>query len=244
MRRAVRITDTDVALLRSLGGARSIVAASRTVGITRDRATYRIARLERALGGPVVASVRGGRSHGESHLTALGDLLLRRGFDSVELLDARPLAPPSPSNRLDGTYHRSPAPQVAFGPGLAWRVAFDAEEGERVSMLLDPEAVLLARRRFPSSARNVHRATVESVRPGLGPLSRTVVLRAGPLRLRVAVTEEPVRELHLSRGAPVWLYVKATALRRIGRGGPRPTLGSLRRSAKRPPPPRGGSASR
>jgi molybdate transport repressor ModE-like protein/molybdopterin-binding protein len=226
--RARLVTDTDVALLRALGRERSLVGASRAVGISRDRATYRIARLDRAFGGPVVESVRGGRTHGGSRLTALGDRIVRGGFGSVELLDARPIAPPSASNRLVGTYHRVPAPEVVVGRGQRWRVAFGAEEGERVAMLLDPEAILLARRRFPSSARNVHRATVEQVRSGAGSLSRTVVVRVGDVRLRVAVTEEPVRELELVRGAPVWLYVKATALRRVARTSRRPTRGSLR----------------
>ena len=71
------VTDTDVALLRSLAREASVVAASRSVGISRDRATYRIARLERAFGGPVVTGVRGGRAHGGSCLTPLGDRIVR-----------------------------------------------------------------------------------------------------------------------------------------------------------------------
>ncbi|MFZ1023931.1 MAG: hypothetical protein WAN87_07335, partial [Thermoplasmata archaeon] len=49
------------------------------------------------------------------------------------------------------------------------------------------------------------------------PLGRTLLVRVGAARLRVAVTEEPIRQLHLRRGARVWLFVKATALRRVGR---------------------------
>jgi molybdate transport repressor ModE-like protein/molybdopterin-binding protein len=210
------VTDTDVALLRTLARTPSVVAASRQVGISRDRANYRLARLEAAFGGPVVESVRGGRGHGTTRLTALGDRIVRQGFDSVELLDARPVAPPSRSNLLRGVYHRAPAPAVTVGNGVRLRVAFPAEEGEPVSVLLDPEAILVARRRFPSSARNVLAATVEEVRPGRGSLGWTLVVRAGPARLRVAVTEEPVHQLRLQPGAQVWLYVKATALRRVG----------------------------
>jgi molybdate transport repressor ModE-like protein/molybdopterin-binding protein len=227
-RRSV-VTDTDVALLRTLARERSVVAASRRVGISRDRATYRLARLERAFGGPVVTSVRGGRLHGSTRLTTLGDRIVRQGFDSVELLDARPVAPPSTSNRLSGTYHRSGAPEVELGAGVRLRVAFEAEEGERVTMLLDPEAILLARGRFSSSARNVLRATVEGVRRRQRPLGSTLIARAGHLRLRVAVTEESVRKLRLTRGAAVWLYMKATAFRRVGPLREAPTRGSPRR---------------
>lgn len=209
------VTDQDVALLRSLGQERSVVAASRRVGITRDRAVYRLDRLARAFGGPVVTSVRGGHAHGGSRLTALGDRVVRGGFDSVELLEAHPLAPLSASNVLRGVYHRAPYPEVTVGRDLHLRVAFAAEEGERVAVLLDPEAVLVARHRFASSARNVLSGTVVAVR-GAGPVGRMLVVRAGPVRLRAAVTPEPVRQLGLRPGVRVVLYVKATALRRVG----------------------------
>jgi len=211
------VTDTDVALLRSLERERSVVAASRSVGISRDRATYRIARLGQAFGGPVVTSVRGGRAHGGTRLTTLGDRIVRQGFDSVELLDSRPVAPPSRSNLLRGVYHASPAPEVTLGNRLHLRVAFPAEEGEAVALLLDPESILVARGKFPSSARNVLPATIEAVHRGEGSRGSTLRVRVGSLRLRVAVTDEPVRQLHLTPGARVWLYVKATALRRVGR---------------------------
>jgi len=221
------VTDTDVALLRSLERERSVVAASREVGISRDRATYRLGRLERAFGGPVVQSVRGGRGHGGTRLTPLGDRIVREGFDSIELLDAQPVAPLSRPNLVRGVYRRRPEPAVELEGGFALRVAFDAEDGETVGVLLDPEAVLVARARFPSSARNVLVGTVDSVRTGPPPIGRTVVVRVGTTRLRASVTAEPVRQLHLRPGARVWLYVKATALRRVG-GPVAPTRGSPR----------------
>jgi molybdate transport repressor ModE-like protein/molybdopterin-binding protein len=210
------VTDTDVALLRAVARDRSVVAASRRVGITRDRAVYRLGRLRSAFGGPVVRSERGGRDHGVTRLTALGDRIVRRGFDSLELIGSHPVAPPPRSNLLRGVYRHLPTPEVAVGRGLRLRVAFPASEGERVTLLLDPEAVLIARGRFPSSARNVLRASVDSVRHGTDPSGSTLVARVGALRLRVAVTEESVRHMHLARGQPVWLYVKATALRLVG----------------------------
>jgi molybdate transport system regulatory protein len=224
--RASVVTDTDVALLRSLAHERSVVAASRSVGISRDRAIYRLARLERAFGGPVVEAVRGGRAHGGTLLTPLGDRVVRQGFDSVELLAAHPVAPLSLSNRLEGEFHRTPDPEVSIGPRLRLRVAFPAEEGERVAVLIDPEAILVARQRFPSSARNVLPGVVARVERGRGRGGRTLLVRSGPVMFRVAITDEPIRQLHLTPGARVWLYVKATAVRRVGPA--RPTRGSPR----------------
>ncbi len=226
-RHADLVTSTDVALLRSLEHERSLVSASRRVGISRDRAVYRIARLQRAFGGPVVRAVRGGSGHGGTTLTPLGDRIVRGGFESVELVDGRPLAPLSLPNLLHGTYHRTPHPEVRVGRSLRLRVAFPAEDGERVSVLLDPETVVVARRRFPSSARNVLRARVEEVRRDEGELDVTVVVRCPGARLRIAMTPDPVRQLGLRPGVVVWLYVKATALRRVGdadRTVPRPLV--------------------
>ncbi len=222
------VTDTDIALLRTLSRERSVVAASRSVGISRDRATYRIAQLERAVGAPIVTSVRGGRGHGGSQLTPLGDRIVRDGFDSIELAATRPTAAPFRSNRLQGVYRRRPSPQVVLRRGLRLRVAFAAVEGEAVTVLLGPESILVARGRFASSARNVLRATVEGVERGPASLGSVLVVRAGTQRLRVGVTEESIRQLRLVRGARVWLYVKATAVRRVGGPPSPPTRGSPR----------------
>ena len=214
--RASLVTSTDVALLRSLTRERSVAAASRRLGISRDRAVYRIERLERAFGGPVVAAVRGGAGHGGSTLTRLGDRIVRGGFDSVELLDAHPVTPLTEPNLLHGVYRRAPTPEVVVAEGLHLRVAFPARDGEEVAVLLDPESVVVARRRFASSARNVVRATVERVHRDPRSIGLTLVVRCFGTSLRVAITEEPVRQLELRPGATVYLYVKATALRRVG----------------------------
>jgi molybdate transport system regulatory protein len=214
-RRTDVVTSTDVALLRSLSLERSLVGASRRVGISRDRAVYRIARLERAFGGPVVRGVRGGAGHGGSTLTSLGDRIVRGGFDSVELLNARPITPLAAPNLLHGVFRRAPLPEVRVGRSLRLRVAFAAEDGERVAVALDPESVVVARRRFASSARNVIRATVAAIDPRGDGLGLTLVVQVPGGRLRIAMTEEPVRQLGLRPGVPVWLYVKATALRRV-----------------------------
>ncbi len=228
------VTDTDIALLRSLSRLPSVVAASRSVGISRDRAVYRLAQLERAFGGAVVASVRGGKTHGGSRLTPLGDRIVRRGFDSVEFIDSRPASRPPPSNRIRGIYHAAPAPQIALGGTVRLRVSFRAEEGEPVTVMLDPESVLVARARFPSSARNVVPARIQNVVRGRSPSGSTLLVVAGSTRLRVTVTGESVRELRLAPGAPVWLYVKATALRRVGP--PPPGRRHTRRPARTPRP--------
>jgi len=220
MSRPSLVTSTDVELLRALALERSLVGASRRLGISRDRAMYRIERLARAFGGPVVQTAKGGRHHGGSLLTPLGDRVLRGGFESVELVNARPVTPLALPNLLRGTYRRLPDPEVRVGRSLRLRVAFDADDGAPTAVLLDPEAIVVARHQFPTSARNVLRGTVEGVRPGRGGAGPTVVVRCSGRRLRVAMTPSGVRQLGLRGGVSVWLYVKATALRRVQDRGP------------------------
>jgi molybdate transport system regulatory protein len=222
MKRAGFVTSTDVALLRTIGQGRSVVAASREVGISRDRAVYRLERLAHAFGAPVVTGTRGGRAHGGTTLTPLGDRVARGGFDSLELLGAGPVAPLSRPNVLRGVYRSLPRPGVEVGDGERLAVAFPAEDGERVALALDPESIVVARRRFASSARNVIPGRVLGFERPPGALGLALIVRAAGARVRVAITEEPVRQLGLRPGVPVLLYVKATALRRVGRGpGPR-----------------------
>jgi len=227
-RRAHLVTDGDVALLRAVVRRRSLVGASREVGVSRDRAVYRIARLARAFGGPVVRATRGGTSHGGTELTALGDRIVRGGFDSVELLDTRPRLPSTPRNVLRGVYRADPEPEVRVGRTLRLRVAFAARDGETVGLVLDPEAVVVARRRFPSSARNVLEGRLLGLRRDRAGSAVTLSVRSGGVPIRVAVTEATVRLLRLRPGTRVVLYLKATALRPVAAPSAGTTRGSLR----------------
>lgn len=216
MSRPSLVTSTDIELLRTLAQERSLVGSSHRLGITRDRAMYRIARLARAFGGPVVRTAKGGRDHGGTVLTPLGDRILRGGFESVELVGARPATPLALPNLLDGIYYGTPHPELRIGRTLRLRVAFAAEDRARTSVLLDPEAIVVARRRYLTSARNVLRGTVEGIRRD-APGAPRLVVRCSGRRLRVAITDEGIDQLRLRVGQPVWLYVKATALRRVRR---------------------------
>lgn len=228
--RPVLLTPTDVSLLSLLGRSSTLVEACRRLGISRDVGTYRLRRLKRLAGGPVVTTRRGGAGHGATRLTPRGARLLGRGRSRLAV-DARPFAPGGPrsATRLRGQWHASPQPHVA-AEGLTLYVGFRAEEGEPVEVELDPESVIVATARFPSSARNVLAGVVRSVHrrgPGTGPVSVRARITVGRRPFDVALTERSVRELGIARGRPVFLYVKATALRRRPAAA-RPTRGSRR----------------
>lgn len=226
------LAPVDVGLLDLLSREPSLVAACARLGIRRDRGVYRLRRLGRIAGRPVVESERGGRAKGSTRLTPLGRRLLARGVGA-------PIGPRAgrslPVNRWTGRWHGSPGPRVDVAPGLSWSVDFLAREGETVTVTLEPEAVLVATARFPTSARNTLPARVTRVRsigPGTGARRRLLEARVGRAEVRAAITAESVERLGISPGRPVVLYVKATSLRRGDRGARRAVPGTTRGSPR------------
>ncbi|MEM0129784.1 MAG: TOBE domain-containing protein [Thermoplasmata archaeon] len=203
------LTPTDRRLLEALPSAGSVAGAARRIGIPRDRAVYRLARLARLYGGPVARSRRGAGAGPATRLTALG--LRLRAASAAER--------PDRIVGWRGTYRGGSPPRVALRGGGHLAVAFRAREGEAVTVGIPPEAVLLAPGRFPSSARNVLPAVVERIAPGRAPDCRNAMVRWGRRRLWVALTAEAARALRLGRGRRIVLYVKAVAVRRLDAAG-------------------------
>lgn len=233
--REIVVTPLDLDLLTALDRERTLVAACRRLGISRDRGVYRLARLAEGLGHAVVASDRGGSARGTTHLTGFGRSLLNRTHRAVELSAHDARAGGHAGTILTGRFRGRPHPRVEVSPSLSLFVGFEAAENESVTLRLDPEAVLLATERFETSARNVLAGTVERVRsrgPGSGAARREVTLRVGPHRIVAAVTPQSVERLGLAAQRPVVLYLKATAIERVAptsparRGTGRPTPGS------------------
>jgi molybdopterin-binding protein/molybdate transport repressor ModE-like protein len=224
-RRRFVLTDFDVRLLEALRDAPTVVEASRRLGVSRDLATYRLRRLAQGAGGPLVRSQRGGRHHGVSRLTPLGDRLREAGVRGITL----PQTPPRSANRpniMVGTYHAGPPAEVRVRGAVRLQVTFPAEDHEHIRVAFDPEDVLVARERLVLSARNVLPGRVIGL-DARTKLAEQLRVRVGNEVIRAAVTPEAVASLGLDPGRPVYLYLKATALRRIGGAVP-PTRGSLR----------------
>jgi molybdate transport repressor ModE-like protein/molybdopterin-binding protein len=209
------LTPTDLRLLVALGRERNVVHAARAAGIPRDRAVYRLRRLERLYRRPVVRTHRGGRDPGGTELTALGRRL------SAGAAGGHP-----GTNRWSGTFRVGPPAHLALPDGATLEVAFRGRADAPVDVEVDPEAIVLSRRPVDLSARN--RLTVR-VRDVHVHRDGSVLVRAdwGPRVVRVAVTRGSVDRLGLSPGRRVYAYVKATSLRRAP--GARPaTRGSPR----------------
>jgi molybdopterin-binding protein/molybdate transport repressor ModE-like protein len=201
------LTPIDRSLLIALDASPTLVEACRRAGLTRDRGVYRIRRLSEGFGRAVVEARRGGPGHGRSALTPFGRSLLAR---SLPRGDASGRA-----NRFAGTYHAGPPARVHVAAGIDLVVAFRAAEGERLRVAFEPDALLLARGRFSSSARNVLRTRVRTQRR-ISAEELELTLGVGRLRLRAAVTPTAAERLRLEPGREVWAYLKATALHREG----------------------------
>jgi molybdopterin-binding protein/molybdate transport repressor ModE-like protein len=211
------LTALDLQLLREVDREGNLVRACRRLGIGRDRGVYRMRRLVRALGRPVARTRRGGPAAGSTVLTAEGQRLLREGSPGTSLTrSGGPRPRPAPAG-LRGVWHRHPSPRVDVEGGLELYVTFEAREGEPVDLAIPPDSVLLARGRFPTSARNVLPGRVVHVERSRvrGPgTPRGVEVSVGKVRLWAAVTDASVHRLRLKPGRPVVVYLKATAVHR------------------------------
>lgn len=199
------LTPTDRRLLRALAREPNLVHAARRLGIGRDRAVYRLRRLRRLYGRPIATGHPGGAGRaGATVLTAFG----RR------LAHGSAAAAPRPSQSWVGVYCAGSPPTVTFGAGAALVVAFRAADRAKVRVAVEPETILVAGRRFDSSARNVLSVVVARItrRPGGG---RLLHARWGGRTIRAAITDESVARLGIAPGRRVLLYLKAVSVRRI-----------------------------
>jgi molybdate transport system regulatory protein len=214
--RELVVTPLDIALLAALDRDRSVVAAARAVGISRDRAVYRLERLRTRAGGSVVSARRGGAGGGGSGLTARGRAVLSGGAEAA----AWPSKGTPPHHQVfTGIYRTNPEPHVVAPDGFSAAVAFGAKEGQRVAVTIDPESIVVALGTMRSSARNVWDGVVERVRSprDTGPGGRReLTVRIGERRLAVALTARSVASLGLRPGRRVTLLAKATAVRPVG----------------------------
>lgn len=203
------LTPMDLRLLARLVHTPHLAQACRELRVTRDQANYRLRRLGQYLGRPVVTARKGPPGSSWTRLTRAGrGLLSQRPGTPLRALRTHPGA----GTLLFGRYSRGPPPSLTTGNGLVLSVGFPGREGELRGVAVDPEAVLVARRRFLASARNILPARILSLKPR-GPVQVIAVVESRGERLPVALTEAAVRALHLRRGSRVFLYLKATALR-------------------------------
>jgi molybdopterin-binding protein len=216
----------DLRLLAALASDPNLVRACASIGITRDRGNYRLQRLARTAGGPVVRTVRGGPGAGSTSLTPLGRAVLARGRGPV-LAEDDPPGPGAESTLLTGTWIGGRAPGLMLPNGLRLTTGFSAPPGATVEVAIDPEVVVLARRRFLSSARNTLEGRVTGVH-GRDRARRTVTVDVRGIAIRVGVTPDSVRTLGLRPGARVVLYLKAMAIRPLAVRPPRRAGGSGR----------------
>lgn len=196
------LTPVDVRLLRELEHEPNLVHAARALGIGRDRAVYRLARMGRLYGGPVAKGAHGGKVPGGTHLTPLGRRLLTGPGHGLA------------ANRWVGEYRSGPPPHVSLPGGAALEVSFPGRNGEPVEVEVDPAAIVVGLRPLDSSARNVLPVIVSAVR-ARGGLQTEILGTWHTLTVRVVVTPRSVERLRLAPGRAVYLHVKAPSVRRV-----------------------------
>ncbi|MHB8352431.1 MAG: TOBE domain-containing protein [Thermoplasmata archaeon] len=208
------LTPVDLRLLAGIDRERNVVRACREAKISRDRGVYRIRRLERILAEKVVRTRPGQGRRGTSELTPAGERLLRRGRGAYTLGKSRS-NDPLDASVFRGIWSRRGGPHVRLDEGGTFWVGFTASEGESVALAVDPEAVLVARRKIPTSARNAIAGRIREVRQVDAARHCLGIAVKGAPTISALVTPHSVHALKLAPGVLVYLYIKATALRRL-----------------------------
>lgn len=195
------VSPVDHRLLAALRRVPNLVHAARSIGITRDRAVYRLQRLRHLYGRPAATGHRGGGATGATTLTPFGRSLLQPMRHA-----------PANTNRWRGIYRPGPPPHVDLGAGRVLEVSFRAPSEGSVTIEVDPESFVIARRPLLTSARNVFAARMESFRP-LSSGRVLLTARWKSLRVRAILTPGSIRRLRLARGQSAYFLLKAVAVR-------------------------------
>ncbi|HIH62057.1 MAG TPA: TOBE domain-containing protein, partial [Methanobacteriales archaeon] len=87
------------------------------------------------------------------------------------------------------------------------------EKGERVILLIHPEDIILMDKKYETSARNIIKTKIKSIKPGDNILN--VQLKAGNIELTSYITRQALKELKLEIGKKIFAGFKATAIKVI-----------------------------
>ena len=208
------IDNKKFRLLQSIKEYKSIRKASEKSEIPYRTALLYIKSIEHALGEKIVSTRRGGAGGGgSSQLTKIGENIIQEYLKIQALVRKE-----STFNELEGIIKDIKLDdriiEIKAGENIIkapLREKF--EKGERVLLLIHPEDIILMDKKYETSARNIIKTKIKSIKPGDNILK--LQLKADNIELTSYITRQAMEELKLEIGKKVFAGFKATAIKII-----------------------------
>lgn len=198
-------------LLKLIDERGSISSASHDSGIPYRSALAYIRRLEEILGTRIVKTRRGGRGGGGgSRLTETGKKIVREYIKLKKGLERH-----SASNEIRGVVKEvleDGGIRIQAGSSIIEAAGYDdVVEGEAVTLLIEPEDIVIMPERQVSSMRNVIPGTVKGMEMQGDTVTVKIDIGDG-LELDTSITSRSLKSLKLKLGMNIFAGFKAVAV--------------------------------
>ncbi|BDH78664.1 MAG TPA: TOBE domain-containing protein [Methanothermobacter sp.] len=211
--KSIWIDNKKFRLLQSINEYKSIKRASEKSEIPYRTALLYIKRIEHALGEKIVSTRRGGSGGGgSSQLTRIGEYIIRE-YRKMQVLVRK-----SAFNEIRGIINDIKVDdriiEIKAGENIIKAPLKEKfEKGEKVILLIHPEDIILMDKKYETSARNVIKTKIKSIKSAGNILK--VKLKTDNIELTGYITKQALDELKLEIGKEVFAGFKATAIELI-----------------------------
>ncbi len=198
-------------LIKLIDKYNSIKKASKKSKIPYRTALLYIKKMENTLGEKIVSTRRGGiGGGGTSHLTKAGKNIIREYLKIQALLRRQ-----NTFNEFKGTIKdislENKIIEIKVGENIIKApLKGKFEKGEKVILLIHPEDILLMDKKYETSARNMLKTIIKSIKP----LKDIVIveLKTDNIEFTSYITRQAQKDMNLKIGSKIFAGFKATAI--------------------------------
>jgi len=209
--KSIWIDNKRSRLLKLIDKYKSIRKASEKSKIPYRTALLHIKKMENTLGEKIVSTKRGGfGGGGSSHLTKTGKKIIREYLKIQTLLKRK-----NAFNEFKGTINninlKDKIIEIKIGENIIKApLKRKFEKGENVTLLIHPDDILLMDKKYETSARNIIKTTIKSIKP-----TRNIVkvkLKMDTIEFTSYITRQAQEDMKLKTGKKIFAGFKATAI--------------------------------
>jgi len=209
--KSIWINNKMFRLLKLIDKYKSIRRASEKSKIPYRTALLHIKKMENTLGEKIVSTKRGGfGGGGSSNLTKTGKKIIREHIKIQTLLKRQ-----NTFNEFKGTINdinlKDRILEIKIGENIIKApLKGKFEKGENVTLLLHPEDILLMDKKYETSARNIIKTTIKSVKHTENIVK--VKLKMDNIEFTSYITRQAKENMKIKTGKEIFAGFKATAI--------------------------------